>query len=409
MAGSAAAQYQQQQSKAQNPSEELDTFMAGIWQDNTEWSWDFPTGLECAQSPADETSQANTVAKNSPTNEWSEPEPGALTFEEPILFDNDEVENDAFFTELTTGCNSQADLDPAVVPPVQQPQQHQYIAPVYEHPAPMVEQQQPMMALAINEKHPTSHDNFVFPRATSAAPKPCPRRAPKHKSESPTESSSDDAPSDAKLCKWKRRDIAKHLAGERSRRAKRMGKVHALQALVDGLSSKPTVNQILSAAIEKIKAAKAEAASSSSTVSNNRKLATSPKSSDNSFVSMRDAMRCSSSLPCMVLDDNHCVLEASPAMLKELKWPGDEESIKGQYIASVMHPEDACTLVNEASAFRSVNRAASTIQVVKMALSLMEFTPMVGLAGCCAFPKGYKAQCVVDCTINNKTMFISVV
>jgi hypothetical protein len=33
----------------------------------------------------------------------------------------------------------------------------------------------------------------------------------------------------AKLSKWKRRDIKKHLAGERNRRAKRMGKIHTLR------------------------------------------------------------------------------------------------------------------------------------------------------------------------------------
>jgi hypothetical protein len=54
--------------------------------------------------------------------------------------------------------------------------------------------------------------------------------------------------------KWKKRDTQKHLAGERKRRANRMGKLSALSSLLPNtMGSRPTVNHILSCAVERIK------------------------------------------------------------------------------------------------------------------------------------------------------------
>jgi hypothetical protein len=54
--------------------------------------------------------------------------------------------------------------------------------------------------------------------------------------------------------KWKKRDTQKHLAGERKRRANRMGKLSALSSLLPNtLGSRPTVNHILSCAVDRVK------------------------------------------------------------------------------------------------------------------------------------------------------------
>jgi hypothetical protein len=67
--------------------------------------------------------------------------------------------------------------------------------------------------------------------------------------------------------KWKKRDSAKHLAGERKRRANRMGKLSQLSSLLPHIvGTRPTVNHILSCAVERIK----QLSSSSDLVSCNK-------------------------------------------------------------------------------------------------------------------------------------------
>jgi hypothetical protein len=245
---------------------------------------------------------------------------------------------------------------------------------------------------------PAPHPVSEVPRGAALAP--VAKKAPAHKAAAVKA----EGPEGEKLCKWKRRDIAKHLAGERSRRAKRMGKVHTLQGLVDGLPHKPTVNQILAAAIEQIKLVKAEGRDTAVTTGESR-------AADAGAVSFREGFRCSSFAKTMVLDENHCVVEASAAMLQALQWPGLESTIKGQYIASVMHPEDACALVNEAQGFRSSGLGESSVKAVRTVVSFMGFVPMPGMndsGGCFAFPRGYMPQAVIDVTITNRMMFVCV-
>lgn len=235
---------------------------------------------------------------------------------------------------------------------------------------------------------------------SAAAAKPTPKRAPAvHKA------AVSDMEGDC-LSKWKRRDVAKHLAGERSRRAKRMGKVHALRAILEGLSGKPTVNQILSAAIEQIRAIKDGASTASTPVPSFAEAAT---SSSDAASFHRDCLRSSPTSMHLVLDENHCIVEASQGMLAALRWPSGEESIIGQYIASVMHPEDASALVSEAVNFRS-SSAGGEASFVRPSVSFMGFEAMAGYAGTgvCAFPKEYMVPVMVEASISNGNMFLNV-
>uniref|UniRef100_A0A6U2BL29 BHLH domain-containing protein n=1 Tax=Hemiselmis andersenii TaxID=464988 RepID=A0A6U2BL29_HEMAN len=376
------------------------------------------TGALTTSSPSESNytsaSQAATPLQNEETEEW--PEATKTTFE-PSLFDG--FAPDAFFRELATSlANDEAELVPAataeVVAPAPAPAApcHSF-APVADF-APAVchaqasaiyIQQAPVQALDV---YYTQELLFPAPHPISEAqrfaPAPAPKKAPVHKAAAVKTEGALAAEGDSKLCKWKRRDIAKHLAGERSRRAKRMGKVHTLQALVEGLPHKPTVNQILAGAIAQIKQAKAEGKVPEPAVGVK-------KAAEAEGLSFRDGFRMSGYVKTMVLDENHCVLEASPAMLQALQWPGAECTIRGQYIASVMHPEDACALVGEAHKFRSSGLGEGNVQAVRTVASFMGFVPMAGMGdggGCLAFPRGYMPQAVVDVTISNKMMFVCV-
>jgi hypothetical protein len=89
------------------------------------------------------------------------------------------------------------------------------------------------------------------------------------------------------------------------------------------------------------------------------------------------------------------------------QWPGEEESIKGQYIASVMHPEDASSLVSYADTLRRA-KILNPSRAVKTAVSFMGFMPMAAGSGCCAFPKGLMAPRVMEAMIQNKNILITV-
>jgi len=208
---------------------------------------------------------------------------------------------------------------------------------------------------------------------------------------------------DGKLSKWRRRDIQKHLAGERNRRAKRMGKIHILQAMIEGLPKKPTVNQILQAAIAEIQRVKAEGAQAPAQAA--------PR------VDLKEVLRSSPTMATLVLDANNNVLEASGAMLETLRWPGGEQSIVGQYLASVMHPDDAVALMNEAKWFRSTATCETSVQAVRMAVTFSRFAPMPGFEDsfsstssggfCGAFPQGYTQPACINVSITKNKMFLS--
>ena len=55
-----------------------------------------------------------------------------------------------------------------------------------------------------------------------------------------------------KMEKWRKRDIAKHLAGERSRRQKRMNRLYQLRDILGPFKGKPSMNTILQQAVNKV-------------------------------------------------------------------------------------------------------------------------------------------------------------
>mmetsp|Transcript_25043 Transcript_25043/g.48714 ORF Transcript_25043/g.48714 Transcript_25043/m.48714 type:complete len:445 (+) Transcript_25043:277-1611(+) len=386
--------------------------------------WSAPTAaassVATSGSPADSSytseSQAATPLQGEETDEWACSKQD--TFEPSNYFDG--FAPDAFFRDLASSFNDETELAPA---PVEAVAVAPAMAPQMSVPAHCPSE--PMAALVPStlfqapamhiEQRPSQCLEAFTGELLFPAPHPISEaRAPgQPKAKAPAQAAAKQAIVKAeasaaaegdKVCKWKRRDIAKHLAGERSRRAKRMGKVHHLQALVEGLPHKPTVNQILAAAIAQIKQAKSEPAAPVL-------AAPAPAAASAGGVDFREGFRASSYARTMVLDENHCVVEASSAMLAALQWPGQEDTIKGQYIASVMHPEDACALVGEAQGFRASGMGDSSVQAVRTVVSFMGFVPMPGLGdcgGCLAFPRGYMPQAVVDVTINSRTMFICV-
>ncbi len=179
---------------------------------------------------------------------------------------------------------------------------------------------------------------------------------------------------------------------------------------MSGLTHKPTVNQILSGAIEEIgRLLKDESFQVHPDVKPAARAA--PR------IDLRDAMRSSPLFASMVLDENNCILEASSAMLKALEWPGTEESIKGQYLMSVMHPDDAVTLMSEATSFRSSAVCDNSVQALKAVVSFCNFKPLQEFepsfvhssgSGCFAFPQGYAPVVVIDVAICKTSMFLSI-
>jgi len=421
LAGAPAAQAQQQAAKThpalegagwRNPLDPSQAFGESF--DN--WWCPSAPAPATAGSPADSTftreSQATTPVQGEESEEWGE---GKDTIDS-ALFDG--FGSDAFFRDLASSFAGQgSELVSAATAEVTAPAPapvascHQ-VAPLaalapaasdtsFEALAMRIEQaplQEPDLCFAPELLFPAPHP---FSEASRGACAPTPKMAPVHK---PVAVKTEGADVD-KLCKWKRRDIAKHLAGERSRRAKRMGKVHTLQALIaEGLPRKPTVNQVLAAAIAQIKQVKAQGKPLAPAIQGQG-------AAESGDVSFRDMFKASSFARTMVLDESHCVVEASQGMLQALQWPGPESTIKGQYIASVMHPEDACALVGEAQGFRASGLGESSVQAIRTVVSFMGFTPMTGMCdagGCLAFPSGYMPQAAVDVTISNKMMFVCV-
>jgi len=385
-------------------------------------------------SPSESTntvdSQATTPLQEDGPEEWAEKAPF-----EPSLFEG--IAPDAFFQDLAASlANDESELVPA--PAVEAPAPAQPPAPqafACHQAAPlaafvpaacdvqmeMAPAQPQAPAMCITQDPVQAFDlaysqELLFPaphpvsEARGAPFVPVPKMAPTPQPAAVKSEGGAFEGDGGKLCKWKRRDIAKHLAGERSRRAKRMGKVHTLQALVEGLPNKPTVNQILAAAIAQIKQVKADSARPGPTAGAGAG-AGKAAAGETGNVSYREGFRCSSFAQTLVLDENHCVVEASSAMLQALQWPGTEATIKGQYIASVMHPEDACALASEAQNFRASGLGESSVQAVRTVASFMGFVPMPGMGengSCLAFPRGYLPQAVIDVTITNKMMFVNV-
>jgi hypothetical protein len=63
----------------------------------------------------------------------------------------------------------------------------------------------------------------------------------------------DDCKCEEKSEKWRKRDKNKHLAGERSRRQKRMTRLYELRDLLIPFEEKATVNNILQQAAKQIR------------------------------------------------------------------------------------------------------------------------------------------------------------
>jgi len=196
--------------------------------------------------------------------------------------------------------------------------------------------------------------------------------------QSPSTPSSDDDKSSsnadfkrlASIGKWRRRDIAKHLAGERNRRAKRMGKVQTLRNMLPGMStSKPTVNQILQKAIEVLE--------------NEQSQSRPRKQEQESFY--RDLMRSSSMVASLVLDSNMCVVDASQGLRNMLHWPGDETSMRGEHLSAIIHPEDAFAINRLVEHHRMVPQPTA----MRTSAVFSSFCSVSNQANALAFPTGY--------------------
>eukprot|EP00287_Rhodomonas_sp_CCMP768_P011149 CAMPEP_0196718496 /NCGR_PEP_ID=MMETSP1091-20130531/1676_1 /TAXON_ID=302021 /ORGANISM="Rhodomonas sp., Strain CCMP768" /LENGTH=323 /DNA_ID=CAMNT_0042059163 /DNA_START=49 /DNA_END=1020 /DNA_ORIENTATION=- len=184
----------------------------------------------------------------------------------------------------------------------------------------------------------------------------------------------------ASIGKWRRRDIAKHLAGERNRRAKRMGKVQVLRSILPGLNTaKPTVNQILQKAIEVLKQEKSR-----------QKRSSEPKESF-----YRDVLRSSSSVASVALDSNMCVIDASQGLRDLLHWPGDEDSMLGEHISAIIHPEDAFAI----SSLIERNRYAPHAVGLRSSAVFSSFCSVGGGRASLAFPTGYLPRCPVSISV----------
>jgi len=412
MAGSVTARQQQAQAKLPPLPAEFDFFAS-----KAEWPFDWANASAKgaavanagASSPNDSAgaSQADTdLAARTPLD-WVATDGDSPfaedAFDGVFLFDEMSAE-DAIISELASVAPPPATMDMGIEGMMTMMNS----SPTAADPAPSTYNMQPQAAIAIDgaQQQQQQQQGFfceaVIPASARAA-NPTPRRAPSRSTANKSTKCSDD---NNKSCKWKRRNVEKHLAGERSRRAKRMDRVNTLRAMLTGLpTEKPTVNQILSAAIDQVKQMMREQEESSSTLSTPQQHYV---EEGNASITMRDLLHSSNlSAATMLLDDNHCVVDASPAMLSLLQWPGEEESIKGQYIASVMHPEDASSLVSYADTLRSA-KILNPSRAVKTAVSFMGFMPMAAGSGCCAFPKGLMAPRVMEAMIQNKSILITV-
>jgi hypothetical protein len=168
-------------------------------------------------------------------------------FDGVFLFDEMSAE-DAIISELASVAPPPATMDMGIEGMMTMMNS----SPTAADPAPSAYDMQPQAAIAIDgaQQQQGFFCEAVIP-ASALAANPTPRRAPSRSTAHKSTKCGDDS---NKSCKWKRRNVEKHLAGERSRRAKRMDRVNTLRAMLTGLpTEKPTVNQILSAAIEQVK------------------------------------------------------------------------------------------------------------------------------------------------------------
>mmetsp|Transcript_28597 Transcript_28597/g.58439 ORF Transcript_28597/g.58439 Transcript_28597/m.58439 type:complete len:331 (+) Transcript_28597:143-1135(+) len=192
--------------------------------------------------------------------------------------------------------------------------------------------------------------------------------------------------------KWRRRDITKHLAGERNRRAKRMGKVQQLRSMLPELAhSKPTVNQILMKTIELIQEAKVE---------KERVSSVSTPSEDTFF---RDTLRSSSHLATLAVDANMCVIDASIGMRTMLRWSAQEDGLRGQHLSAIMHPEDASMLSQMVDTHRSMHKGFGM-----QASAVFNTFSSVDSSCNLVFPSGYLPRCPLTISVYGNTTVILV-
>eukprot|EP00293_Proteomonas_sulcata_P004785 CAMPEP_0184319146 /NCGR_PEP_ID=MMETSP1049-20130417/106736_1 /TAXON_ID=77928 /ORGANISM="Proteomonas sulcata, Strain CCMP704" /LENGTH=383 /DNA_ID=CAMNT_0026639165 /DNA_START=93 /DNA_END=1244 /DNA_ORIENTATION=+ len=197
------------------------------------------------------------------------------------------------------------------------------------------------------------------------------------------------------ISKWRKRDVAKHLAGERSRRAKRMGKVHTLKEMLPALGNKPTVNQILTAAIDAIKAKMAEREAAAP----HRKKAMGPRESA-SVIS--EIMRSSPSVGSLALDKNMCVVEASESLCEMIHWRGGEGAMRGQHLSAIMRPDDCMAISHISETIRNYNNLPREAGSARVRAMFNSFAPLDGFdASAYGFGSGFSfaSGCLPPCEV----------
>jgi len=139
--------------------------------------------------------------------------------------------------------------------------------------------------------------------------------------------------------KWKRRDNEKHLAGERKRRANRMGKLGELKELLPNTKAKLSSIKILSAAISHFKKILAEdPVPKLSPVKVEEEVKQRPAATCLTSFTFVQGMRDSQFLSLIEMDSNQVVLHCSPAMKSFLGIEG--QSGNGFHISTIVHPSD---------------------------------------------------------------------
>mmetsp|Transcript_23079 Transcript_23079/g.46715 ORF Transcript_23079/g.46715 Transcript_23079/m.46715 type:complete len:463 (-) Transcript_23079:173-1561(-) len=138
--------------------------------------------------------------------------------------------------------------------------------------------------------------------------------------------------------KWKRRDNEKHLAGERKRRANRMGKLGELKELLPITKGKVSSIKVLHAAINHFKKILSQPVPAEKVVAPRLHPKQAPMLDNSTFL---EGMRGSQFLSLMEVDPNEMVTHCSPAMKDFLGIP--EHDCDSFHISKIIHPQDYST------------------------------------------------------------------
>mmetsp|Transcript_128014 Transcript_128014/g.190736 ORF Transcript_128014/g.190736 Transcript_128014/m.190736 type:complete len:466 (-) Transcript_128014:106-1503(-) len=156
--------------------------------------------------------------------------------------------------------------------------------------------------------------------------------------------------------KWKRRDNEKHLAGERKRRANRMGKLGELKELLPITKSKLSSIKVLITAINHFKTILGKDKKTALAKPAPAKIAIKPKVLDHmTFV---QGMRDSQFLSLIEVDTNQVVEHCSPGMKAFMGI--DEQMGCGFHLSTILHP------IDYAEHFSSVGFTANSSRTLQL-------------------------------------------